>query len=78
LTDLAKVLGIRAEPVAYHEVTWPKAIPQYGLQQRATVKAIEASVAAYPGLALTGNAYRGLGVGDTVTDARAVARRYIL
>ncbi len=73
-SDLAKVLGITAEPVAYHEATWPKAIPQYALRQRATVKAIEEIAAAHAGLMLTGNAYRGLGVGDTVSDARAVAR----
>ncbi|HEY5348162.1 MAG TPA: protoporphyrinogen oxidase, partial [Candidatus Lustribacter sp.] len=76
--DLATVLGITAEPIAYHEVTWQKAIPQYGLRHRATVKAIEEITAAHAGLALTGNAYRGLGVGDTVSDARAVARGYIL
>jgi len=31
-------------------------------------------VAEVPGLALTGNAYRGIGLNDCVRDARAVAR----
>jgi hypothetical protein len=31
--------------------------------------------AAHPGLLLAGNAYRGLGVSDTVRDALAVAAR---
>jgi oxygen-dependent protoporphyrinogen oxidase len=73
LADLRTVLGVSAEPIAYHEVVWPQAIPQYTLGHRARVAAIDAQAAHYPGLALTGNAYRGLGVGDTVRDAFAVA-----
>jgi oxygen-dependent protoporphyrinogen oxidase len=74
--DLATALGITAEPVAYHEAVWPQAIPQYTLQHRSTVRAIEAASARHPGLALTGNAYRGLGVGDTVRDALAIAQSF--
>ncbi len=69
------ILGITAEPVAYHEVVWPKAIPQYRLPHRALVAAIERLEAAHSGFALVGNAYRGLGVGDNVRDALAVAAR---
>jgi oxygen-dependent protoporphyrinogen oxidase len=75
LKDLATALGISAEPIAYHEVVWPQAIPQYALAHGARVRAIEARSAVHPGFALTGNAYRGLGVGDAVSDARAVAAR---
>lgn len=76
LADLATVLGIRAAPLAYHEVVWPQAIPQYGVRHRATVAAIEAVTAAHPHLALAGNAFHGLGVGDTVREARAVAAAF--
>jgi oxygen-dependent protoporphyrinogen oxidase len=75
LADLRKILGITAAPIAHHEVLWRQAIPQYRLQHRAIVAAIEAREAQLPGLALAGNAYRGLGVGDTVRDALAVAER---
>lgn len=73
LADLRAALRITAEPLAYHDVVWKRAIPQYALQHRATLEAIGARVAAHPGLHLTGNAYRGIGVGDTVRDALAVA-----
>jgi len=73
--DLATVLGITAAPIAHHEIIWPKAIPQYALGHRALLRAIEAREARHAGFALTGNAYRGLGVGDTVRDAAAVAGR---
>ena len=75
LDDLRTVLGITAQPIAHHEILWPQAIPQYGLRHRAIVRAIEAREAQLPGLALAGNAYRGLGVGDDVRDALAVADR---
>ena len=75
LGDIASVLGITAAPLAYHEVVWPRAIPQYGLGHRAAIEVIEERSLAHPGLALAGNAYRGLGVGDTVRDARTIATR---
>jgi oxygen-dependent protoporphyrinogen oxidase len=75
LADLRRVLGITAPPVAHHEILWPKAIPQYTLRHRSIVRAIEQREATHPGFALAGNAYRGLGVGDNVRDALAIAER---
>jgi oxygen-dependent protoporphyrinogen oxidase len=75
LADLRTVLGITAAPVAYHEMLWPRAIPQYTLRHPAIVRAIETRTATHKGLALIGNAYRGLGVGDTVRDALTAAAR---
>jgi oxygen-dependent protoporphyrinogen oxidase len=75
LDDLKTVLGITAAPVAHHEILWRKAIPQYRLAHRSVVRAIEKLEAAHPSFALAGNAYRGLGVGDNVRDALAVAAR---
>jgi oxygen-dependent protoporphyrinogen oxidase len=75
LGDLATTLGITAEPIAYHERVWSSAIPQYGLGHRKRVQTIEQLAQAHPGFALTGNAYHGLGVNDTVRAARAVAAR---
>lgn len=73
--DLERTLGIRAEPVAYHEAMWPRAIPQYGLGHPALVAEIERRAASHERLVLTGNAYRGIGVGDAVRDALAGAAR---
>jgi oxygen-dependent protoporphyrinogen oxidase len=73
--DLRTTLGIEAEPVAYHETVWPRAIPQYRLDHRARLARIDARLAALPGLELAGNAYRGLGLGDNVRDALKIADR---
>ncbi len=75
LADLATTLGITAAPIAYHEIVWNNAIPQYALGHSKRVQTIEQLTQAHAGLALTGNAYRGLGVNDTVRDARTVAAR---
>jgi oxygen-dependent protoporphyrinogen oxidase len=75
LADLATTLGITATPLAYHEMVWHNAIPQYALGHRKRVQTIEQLALAHPGLALAGNAYRGLGVNDTIRDAQTVATR---
>lgn len=70
--DLRITLGIVAEPEAVTIVDWPEAIPQYRLGHAAHVAGILERAAALPGLALAGNAYHGVGVNDSVADARRV------
>ncbi|MEJ2666646.1 MAG: protoporphyrinogen oxidase, partial [Deinococcales bacterium] len=72
--DLEASLGIVAEPGMTHVVSWRRGIPQYTLGHAGRVEAATEAAAAVPGLALTGNAYRGIGLNDCVRDARAVAR----
>jgi oxygen-dependent protoporphyrinogen oxidase len=71
--DLAKTLDITAQPIAYHEAIWPRAIPQYTLDHRSTMRKVNKLVSKYGALSLAGNAYRGLGLGDNVKDALKVA-----
>lgn len=73
--DLRTTLGITAAPIAHHEAVWPRAIPQYTLGHRAVLRGLDARLESLPGLALAGNAYRGIGLGDNVRDALAVAQR---
>jgi oxygen-dependent protoporphyrinogen oxidase len=73
--DLATTLRITGEPVAYHEVLWPHAIPQYALGHRALLANIDERSTAHGNFAMVGNAYRGVGVGDTVRTAFAAAER---
>jgi oxygen-dependent protoporphyrinogen oxidase len=73
--DLRATLGIAADPLFYHEYVWPRAIAQYRLDHRARVRRIEERLRALPGLDVAGNAFRGLGLGDNVRDALALAAR---
>jgi oxygen-dependent protoporphyrinogen oxidase len=67
--DLRVTLGVVAEPEFVEQVPWPRGIPQYELGHGGRVARAEAALAQHPGIFLTGNAYRGVGVNDTVRDA---------
>lgn len=77
LQDLRALLGVRAEPTFAHVVTWERGIPQYTLGHRTRVTAARAAIAGLPHVVLTGNAYDGLGLNDTVRSARDAARRLV-
>ena len=69
---LELTLGITAPPEMLERVPWPRGIPQYLLDHGARVETAMRETAAYPGLFLTGNAYHGVGVNDTVRDAHRI------
>ena len=75
--DLRVTLGIVAEPEFAEHRPWPGGIPQYRLGHLSRVARAETTLAAHPGLFLTGNAYRGVGVNDTVRDARNTAQQVL-
>lgn len=75
--DLASVLGITADPIAYHEHLWRRAIPQYAIGHTALLREIDDELASRPRLALAGNAFRGIGVVDVVRDSFAQVDRLL-
>ena len=72
--DLRLTMGITAEPTFFDGVKWPGGIPQYALGHAKRVGSIMTSLEKYPGLYLCGNAYHGVGINDTVRDARRAVR----
>lgn len=72
--DLALTLGVTAEPVAAHAVSWRRGIPQYRLGHAEGVGRAEAALAGLPPLWLAGDAYRGLGVADRLREGVRLAR----
>lgn len=74
-TEVEPVLGARGEPKLVRVLRHPQAIPQYDLGHEARLAAIDARLAASPGLFVTGNAYRGVSLGDVAADAAAIAAR---
>ena len=71
--ELAELMGVSGEPTLVRVFDWPRGIPQYTLGHGDRIAAIEEETAALPGLWLTGNGYRGVGVNDCVRDGRLVA-----
>ncbi len=58
------LLGVRAPPEFTDVERYPAALPQYRLGHLAGVEALERALEAWPGLWVTGNALRGIGLAD--------------
>ncbi len=71
--ELRGLLGVAATPVLLRVDRHRRAMPQYTVGHLARVAAIEARVAALPGLHLAGAAYRGVGIPDCVRSGEAAA-----
>ncbi|WP_420840464.1 protoporphyrinogen oxidase [Archangium primigenium] len=69
--ELRLMAGVTAEPVLTEAIRWPRGIPQYNRGHLERLAAIDAALTHLPGLTLTGNAYRGVGLTDCVRDATA-------
>jgi oxygen-dependent protoporphyrinogen oxidase len=76
-TDLREMTGLAAEPDFVRVYRHQKAIPQYQVGHAARLDAIETAVARFPGLVLTGNAFRGVSLNDCVVNAWKTAERLI-
>jgi oxygen-dependent protoporphyrinogen oxidase len=70
---LAAALPLPQTPEAVAVVRWPRSMPQYGVGHVEIVEAIEGSLPG--GIVVAGNAYRGVGVADTVRSANDAAER---
>jgi oxygen-dependent protoporphyrinogen oxidase len=70
LADLRDALGSIPEPVAWHVQRWGGGLPQYLVGHLDKVAAVEADVAAIPGLAVCGAAYRGIGIPAVIASAK--------
>jgi len=71
--DLERVLGLATAPSFQQVIRWPRGIPQYNVGHLARVRRIEEAVSRLPGLTVTGNAYRGVGLNDCVRASTALA-----
>ena len=72
--ELKEVVGITAEPLFHRTFRWPLAMPQYVRGHLDRLATIEAGIAKLPGLALAGNAYRGIGLPDCIASGEAAAK----
>jgi oxygen-dependent protoporphyrinogen oxidase len=71
--DEIAFLGVSATPELTRVHRWPLGMPQYLLGHLDRLERIDAAVAGYPGLALAGAAYRGVGLPDCIASGEAAA-----
>ncbi len=71
--ELRPIVSLKAEPDIVRIYRWERAIPQYVLGHGEKLRLIDERLKSYPGLYLTGNAYRGVGMNDCIENGYKVA-----
>ena len=71
--ELRELLGIASEPLLTRIHRHPQAMPQYCVGHLERMARIDALLARHPGLALAGNAYRGVGIPDCIHSGELAA-----
>jgi protoporphyrinogen/coproporphyrinogen III oxidase len=72
-TELRQIVGLNAEPLFARIYKWKGAMAQYAVGHLERLERIERSRQRLPGLALAGNAYRGIGVPDCARSGKEAA-----
>ncbi len=73
--QLRQAIGLRGAPVLSRTYRHRPGLPQYDVGHHARVAAVQAAEARLPGLFITGNAFRGVGINACTSDARKVTTR---
>ncbi|MEJ2382950.1 MAG: protoporphyrinogen oxidase [Xanthomonadales bacterium] len=76
-SNLAEIMGVTAEPEFASIYRHAKAIPQYLVGHSDRLQAIDDELRKFPGLFMTGNAFRGVSLNDCVLNAGATAESVI-
>jgi oxygen-dependent protoporphyrinogen oxidase len=71
--DLRKAMNLTVEPMFTRVIRHPMGIPQYTVGHLDRLAEIDRRLAAWPGLFLAGNAYRGPSINACIADADRVA-----
>lgn len=77
LEDLKSIMDIEGEPVMSRMFRYKKAMPQYTIGHEERVEGIEFELKEHQGLFLTGSAYHGIGISDTVREAESTAKKVL-
>lgn len=74
---LKEIMGIDEEPILTRVNRWEKVWPQYEVGHEKSVDEIEEIVSGHKGLYLTGAAYRGIGIADSVLNSEKIAEQIL-
>ncbi len=73
--ELKEIMGIDAEPVLARVFRWINSMPQYTIGHEERISWIEERLNNHPGLYLTGSAYHGIGISDSIRYGEIVAKK---
>jgi oxygen-dependent protoporphyrinogen oxidase len=75
--ELQQILGLRAEPLFARVYKWKSAMAQYGVGHLDRLDRIENLRQQLPGIALAGNAFRGIGVPDCIRSGSEAVKNLL-
>jgi len=75
--ELMDIMGITAQPIITRIYRWHKSMPQYMVGHAGKLSRLEETLIRYPGLYLTGCAYRGIGIGDCIHEGQLTAEKVL-
>lgn len=75
--ELRDIIGVNAEPFLSRVYRWRKAMPQYTLGHLDRVRSIFERVHEHPGLYLTGSAYNGIGISDSIREGEITVKKVL-
>ncbi|MEW6400727.1 MAG: protoporphyrinogen oxidase [Chloroflexota bacterium] len=75
--ELKLTLAVTAEPLLHRVFLWEHAMPQYNLGHPEILKRLDAALEKYPGLALAGNGYRGIGIPDCIRSGELAVEKIL-
>jgi oxygen-dependent protoporphyrinogen oxidase len=76
--ELGEIINLRADPLFTRVYRWRRAMAQYGVGHLERLQRIERLLESLHGVALAGNAYRGIGVPDCVRSGSEAANKALL
>ena len=71
--EVRDVLGFTVDPVLTHVYRYENAMPQYTLGHLDRVRRVDAGIDRLPGVAIAGNALRGVGIPDAIREGERAA-----
>jgi oxygen-dependent protoporphyrinogen oxidase len=72
-SDLFDATGLTEKPIDFHVERWPRSIPQLEVGHLDRIKAVRDDLQRYPGLALAGASYDGLGIASCIKSGERAA-----
>jgi protoporphyrinogen/coproporphyrinogen III oxidase len=75
--ELKDIMGVEGDPILTKIYRWEKSMPQYLVGHLEKVARIEERTNLQPGFYLTGCAYNGIGISDSVHDAEIIAEKAV-
>jgi oxygen-dependent protoporphyrinogen oxidase len=71
--DLAEATGLRAPPLDVHVERWPSAMAQLEVGHTERMATVRSALDAFPGLALAGAPFDGVGLAACITSGQRAA-----